>query len=280
MFSEDLDQRIQEKLLVQSDLRSALANGELDLVYQPQLELATGAPVSAEALLRWHHPTRGDVPRELFVPILEESGLLDEVGRWTLERALDDLSAWRARGARLARVAVNLESRQLLDGRLVGFVRDLLASRGLDGSSLELELTEHGLVGDFAASNRTFGELRKMGVRIAVDDFGTGYSSLGYLNELEFDVLKIDRKFVAGIYEGKVLAIIEAVAKVAHTLDKSIVAEGIESARQHSLLAELGCDMGQGFLFCRPLRAEEVAEWILARGGAAATGTAGRAAGS
>ena len=279
-FAEEMDQRVQERLSMQNDLRNALGQGQFSLAYQPQVDFATGRLVGAEALLRWVHPVRGSVPPAIFVPILEETGLIDAVGTWVIEAALAEFARWRQLKLGIERVAVNIASRQLFDRGFVGLVDDAIRRVGVEGDSLELELTEHTVVSDFAHCNRVFRELGARGVRIAIDDFGTGYSSLGYLQELSFDALKIDRAFVAGIPNKKSMAIVQAVLTVAHALGKYVVAEGVESPLQAEQLAVLGCDIGQGYLFSRPLSVDEFVETAHTLGSTALPGEARVAQGS
>jgi diguanylate cyclase (GGDEF)-like protein len=260
-FAEDMDQRVHERLAMQTDLRNALENEELHLVFQPQISLRDRKLVCAEALVRWNHPTRGNVPPGIFVPILEETGLIEAVGAWVLKSALAELVQWRKRGIPIERVSVNVAMRQLFLRGFAGEVEAMLRAAGLVGRDLELELTEHGLVTDFEHTNRVFRELRANGVRIAIDDFGTGYSSLVYLQEITFDVLKIDRAFVSALPDEKSMAIVQAVLAVARALGKKVVAEGVELDVQERLLEGLGCDIGQGFLFGRPLKPADFIAW-------------------
>jgi diguanylate cyclase (GGDEF)-like protein len=261
-FAKEMDLRVQERVALGNDLRRACDRHELFLVYQPQIRLAGHDVVSVEALLRWRHPTRGLVPPAVFVPLLEESGLIETVGAWVLQTALRDLAAWRSAGLPIMRVGVNVAARQLLAPGFVDIVTGSLRAAGLGERSLELELTETTLIGDLRAANARLAELTAHGVRIAVDDFGTGYSSLGYLNELTFDALKIDRAFVVNLPNEKSVAIVKAIVAVAHALGKEVVAEGVEDELQRVQLAHLGCDLAQGYLFSEPLEAPALARWL------------------
>jgi diguanylate cyclase (GGDEF)-like protein len=261
-FAKEMDERIHDRRMLQSDLRSALANRELFLVYQPQIDLATGEVVSAEALLRWRHPTRGLIAPAIVLPVLEETGLVEAIGRWTLRTALEELARWKDHGSSIGRVAVNVTTRQLFDPGFVNLVDECLQSAKLKGSCLEIELTEASLVTDFARADRVLRELAARDIRTAIDDFGTGYSSLGYLKELSFDRVKIDRAFIEGLPDEKSLSIVKAVLGIAHSLGKEVIAEGIESQAQRRLLAKLSCEVGQGFLFCRPLAGPQFSEWL------------------
>jgi diguanylate cyclase (GGDEF)-like protein len=261
-FASEMDEQIQERHTLHHALRHALERGELWLAYQPQHEFKAHRVVSVEALLRWRHPTRGLISPALFVPILEETGLIKDVGAWVLRTALEDLATWRKLGLPLERVAVNVSVRQLQEPGFVASVMDCLAVAGLAGRHLEVEITEASVVADFRATNQTLRQLVENGVRIALDDFGTGYSSLAYLDELVFDALKIDRAFVINLPAERSVAIVKAIVAVAETLGKSVVAEGIETEAQYRKLASLGCDFGQGYLLCRPLDAAALASWI------------------
>jgi diguanylate cyclase (GGDEF)-like protein len=277
-FAEDMDRRVQERHSLHRDLRDALVARELSLAYHAQRMMSGGRYVAAEALLRWDHPQRGPVSPAVFVPILEETGLIGAVGGWVLRRALGDFADWQRRGLPLERVAVNVSASQLLDPDFPALVAETLRDTGLEGKSLEVELTEASLVTDFRTANDSLTRLRGLGVRIAVDDFGTGYSSLAYLNELVFDVLKIDRAFVISLPAPKAVAIVRAVIAVAESLGKEVVAEGIESESQWAHLVALGCDYGQGYLFGKPLPRDEFAAFIERNDVRASVGVARRRA--
>ena len=260
-FAREMDEQLQERHALHHALRHALVGGEFFLVYQPQREFSTHRFKSVEALLRWRHPQRGLVSPALFVPILEETGLIGEVGAWVLRRALADFAEWRALGLPFERVAVNVSARQLQDPTFAETVIESLATAGLEGQHLEVEITEASIIGDFRTTNDALLRLLQQGVRVALDDFGTGYSSLAYLNELVFDTLKIDRAFVANLPTEKSVAIVKAIIAVAGTLGKQVVAEGIETESQYRKLASLGCDVGQGYLLCRPLETAALVAW-------------------
>jgi diguanylate cyclase (GGDEF)-like protein len=263
-FTKDMELRVQERLALGSELRKALEKHELYLVYQPQLELESGRVLAAEALLRWRHPVRGELSPASFIPLLEESGLIESVGAWVVQTALTDLADWQRSGLSIERVAVNVTTRQLLSPAFEDVVSAALEAAGLDARCLELELTETTFIEDLNSANSRLNGLATRGVRIAIDDFGTGYSSLGYLNELTFDSLKIDRGFVVNLPADKAVAIVKAIVGVAHALAKDVVAEGIESEIQKAQLTRLGCDHGQGYLFSAPLEAPRFASWLAA----------------
>ena len=261
-FTKEMDIRVQDRLALSSDLRRALERDELSLVYQPVISLDGNRVASAEALLRWRHPTRGLVSTDLFIPIMEDTGLMDTVGAWVLRTALRDLATWRRAGLLLPRIAVNIGARQLIERGFVETVVDAIDRAGLEPSHLELELTETTLVGDLPSANARLNELALLGVRISIDDFGAGYSSLGYLNELTFDTLKIDRAFVANLPADKSIAIVKAIVAVARALGKEVVAEGVESERQRLQLSKLGCNRAQGYLFSLPLDEPAFQKWL------------------
>ena len=261
-FAKEMDARVQDRLALSSDLRRAIERDELYLVYQPVVSLDGHRVASAEALLRWRHPTRGVVSPALFIPIMEDSGLINTVGAWVLRTALRSLAQWRRAGLLLPRIAVNVAARQLLERGFVDTVTEALRHAELEPHDLELELTESTLVRDFASANARLSELAALGVRIAIDDFGTGYSSLGYLNELTFDSLKIDRAFIANLPVEKSLAIVRAILAVARALGKEVVAEGVESERQLAQLSKLGCNRAQGYVFSIPHEGPEFAKWL------------------
>jgi diguanylate cyclase (GGDEF)-like protein len=262
-FENEMDRIVQERLEMQHDLKIALSNRNFRLVYQPQLDIETGELVCFEALIRWHHPQRGQVPPATFIPVLEEMGLIKEVGQWVMETAFMDYAGWLEQGLRLPRVAVNVSSRQLIGGNFAKFLAGVMHKSKLRGNNVEIELTEHSLIDNFEAANAVLDEVRQLGVRVAIDDFGTGYSSLGYLQELHFDVLKIDRGFVKSLPSEKSAVIVEAIVSVANALGKEVVGEGIDAEVQRLKLVELGCRIGQGFLFSVPIAPEDVIEWSM-----------------
>jgi diguanylate cyclase (GGDEF)-like protein len=261
-FSGDMDRRAHERMALQTDLRVALEEGQLRVAYQPQIDFLSREVVCAEALLRWNHPTRGMVPPIVFIPVLEEIGLMERVEEWVLETALADLARWRAENAKIGSVSVNIGARHLFADRFARNVIDVVNRYGLEGKDLEIELTESSVAADFARTNEVFRELHTGGVRVAIDDFGTGYSSLVYLHGLTFDTLKIDRAFVAGLPHRACVAIIEAVVRLAHALGRRVVAEGVEHEAHEKWLKDLACDIGQGFLYARPVESTQLLAWL------------------
>ena len=258
-FEPSMSRHTLERLELESDLRSALERHELRVHYQPIVKLDSTAIVGFEALVRWQHPTRGLVAPLAFIPLAEETGLIVPLGKWVLETACRQAAKWhRARpdpDGPPPFVSVNLSARQFIQEDLVEDVAAVLAETGLAASALELEITESVLMDKSDAGIRTLRRLRALGVRLVLDDFGTGYSSLSYLKHLPLDTIKIDRSFVNGIEESADRSIVEAVVALAHGLGIGVVAEGIETERQAERLLELGCDLGQGYLFSRPVPA-------------------------
>jgi diguanylate cyclase (GGDEF)-like protein len=249
------------------DLHGALEAQQFFLVFQPTVDLATGAFTGAEALLRWRHPERGVVMPDEFIPVLESSGLIIPVGAWVLEEACRRAAAWAEAGHGLV-VSVNLSARQLERDRIIDDVDRALTVTGLNPDSLILELTETALMRNVEASMVRLQLLKALGVRIAVDDFGTGYSSLAYLRQFPIDVLKIDRTFVAGIAENaESAALVDTLIQLGKVLGLKTVAEGIETEEQRTLLRAAGVDVGQGYLFARPLTVADFERLLRIRGG-------------
>jgi diguanylate cyclase (GGDEF)-like protein/PAS domain S-box-containing protein len=260
IFNSSMNARAIERLELEADLRQALDRQEFVLHYQPQVELASGRIVGAEALIRWQHPVRGLVPPGDFIPLAEETGLIGPLGWWTLEEACRQARRWqerrRAGHAPLLRVAVNLSARQFQAPNLSAQVGAILERVGLEPRYLQLEITESTVMEDAAATITTLRELKTLGVALAIDDFGTGYSSLSYLKRFPVDTLKIDRAFVRGLgCESEDNAIARTIVGLADILGLTVTAEGVETGEQRALLAALSCGYAQGFYFSRPVTA-------------------------
>jgi diguanylate cyclase (GGDEF)-like protein len=254
-----------------ADLREALARGELALRYQPKIDAGSGQVTAAEALLGWLHPTRGPVSPAVFLPIAERYGLIDAIGEWIVEDACRQARAWRDAGLRM-RVAINLSALQLRDQTLVDRILAALRRHGVQPGQLTCEITESVAMSDAALARRSFERLGAAGIHVSIDDFGTGHSSLAYLRQLPVQELKIDRSFVTDLaHSADARAIVEAVLRMAHALGLKVVAEGVETERQHELLVQMGCDELQGYLYARPMPAEALTRWAL--GEAAANST-------
>jgi diguanylate cyclase (GGDEF)-like protein/PAS domain S-box-containing protein len=257
-FEPDMDERLRERRSLQNDLRSAADNGELFLHYQPQA-LINGEIVGFEALLRWRHPTRGNIPPNIFIPIAEESGLIIAIGEWVLREACREAASWPAK----LQIAVNLSPVQFLHGDLAGLVHSVLLETGLSPGRLELEITEGVLIDDLARAVSILRRLKTVGVRIAMDDFGAGYSSLSYLQAFPFDTIKIDRAFVSNVEcNPQSAAIVRAVIGLARGLEVPVIAEGVETRDQLAFLARESCDEVQGYLVGRPAPIETYAKIV------------------
>jgi diguanylate cyclase (GGDEF)-like protein/PAS domain S-box-containing protein len=261
-YAADMTRQALDRIELENALRSAIPQRQLELHYQPQIDLASGAVVGLEALMRWKHPTRGFVSPALFIPIAEESELIQELGHWALMEAVQRTAQWHGAGA-WVRVAVNVSARQF---RREGFAQAVAAAlklHGLKADSLELELTESALIDDRERALRVLEELKTLGVQIAVDDFGTGYSSLSYLSGLPVDCLKIDRAFVMRLDKGgRDAALAQAVVSMGHALGMRVLAEGVETAEQLRFLRSHDCDEGQGYLFAKPATPDALADLL------------------
>ena len=262
-FTAGMNVQVLARLDLELALRGALEGGQFVLYYQPKLELNTGRVSGVEALLRWNRPGYGLVYPAEFVPIMEETGLVVRVGEWIVDEACRQIAAWNADGVRDVRVAVNVSSRQFVEGDLEGVIRAALDRHGVEPGLLELELTESALMSNAGHTIAVLGRLKELGIRIAIDDFGTGYSSLAYLKRFPIDKLKIDIAFVRDIVTNPDdAAIALAIISMAHSLHMQVIAEGVESRAQMAYLRRHRCDEIQGFHFARALPAEEVARLV------------------
>jgi predicted signal transduction protein with EAL and GGDEF domain len=264
VYARELDQSSVRRLALLGELRSAITEDDLRLRYQPCLDLATGAVQSAEALVRWQHPTHGLLPPSEFIELAEVSGLIRPLTRWVIENVLGQLRAWCDEGVAL-RVAVNLSVKDLYDRDLVPWLHDRLDAWGVDASLLKLEITESEVMDDPLLALEVLGKLKTLGVWTSIDDFGTGYSSLAYLKHLPIDELKIDKSFVGNlVHDANDLVIVRSTIDLSHNLGLTVVAEGVEDAATLERLAELSCDRAQGFYVSRPLPGSAVAGWLRA----------------
>jgi diguanylate cyclase (GGDEF)-like protein len=261
-FEETGDPHVTNDAAMRADLRGALARGEFELHYQPRVGSDSGRMRSAEGLLRWRHRTLGLVAPNRFIHLLEDGGLIDDVGVWAIGSACRQLVVWRAQGIALDAVAVNVSTRQLHAPAFADRVIDILRRCQLPASSLELEITESVFMGEASAAIAQLQALHDAGVRLALDDFGTGYSSLSYLHKLPISTLKVDRSFVADLdVRDSALALTRSIVALARALQLHVVAEGVETERQAELLRGLGCDELQGYLYSRPLPADQLAAY-------------------
>jgi diguanylate cyclase (GGDEF)-like protein/PAS domain S-box-containing protein len=253
-FSSDLSDRAQERLSLERDLWAALRRGDLQLHYQPQVDIRTGRIVGAEALLRWHHAERGHVPPSQFIPVAEQSDLIHALGEWVLETALTQLAAWQDRGLTGFHLAVNIAPAQLVRRDLCDRVQGALRATGADPSRVMLEISENLFLKEPVVVAEMLANLRALEMRVAIDDFGTGHSSIGHLKRLPIDQVKIDMSFVRPLANGETdVAIVRGMIALAHSLRLSVVAEGVETARQYQILQELLCDEVQGHHISRAL---------------------------
>ncbi len=263
VFECGMADALQSRMELEMDLRVALENEEFFLAFQPTFDLASMSPTGLEALIRWDSPTRGVVQPDDFIPLLEETGLITDIGRWVLNRACVQAMAWRESGYPVG-IAVNVSARQLDCDRIVSDVQDALSESGLDPAALTLEITETTLMRDAEETVRRLTAIKDTGVRIAIDDFGTGYSSLGHLRQFPVDALKIDRSFITGLasnLEGE--SLLHTLVQLGKALSIETIAEGIEQPKELSLLRGEQCDGGQGFLFARPLDAEATTAFLV-----------------
>lgn len=266
-YSQQMNVLATSRLKLEGKLRKSLSHNEMQLYYQPQIDLASGKIVSVEALLRWDQPELGMISPGVFIPIAEEIGMIIELGAWVLNEACKQNKSWQEAGFEPLRIAVNLSSMQFLQHDLSKTVAQALEKSGLDPKYLELEITESIIMHNVNETIITLNEFKEMGISISVDDFGTGYSSLGYLKRLPLDTLKIDRTFVKDIPENEDdVTITSAIIAMAHSLGLGIVAEGVETESQLDFLVHLGCELAQGYLFSKPVPPDELMELLQLQG--------------
>lgn len=264
-FETEMGQAATVRMKLENALHHAIDREEFELHYQPRIDLKSMRVVGFETLIRWNHPKLGRVPPLQFIPIAEDCGLIEPIGHWVLQESCRQLRRLIDMTGRELRLSVNVSARQLKSKLLVQQVQDILQEVGLPSHVLELELTETALMEDMDASAAILRELKKLGVMLAVDDFGTGYSGLAYLQRFPLDVLKLDRTFLNENAEGaKNLKFVKAFLDLAHALNLSVVAEGVETREILDYLLEFSCDEGQGYLFAKPLPVDEL-EVFLAR---------------
>ena len=265
-FKESMNVEAVERVTLDRELRQAIQRGELELHYQPQLDLRSGEIICAEALMRWRHPRLGLVPPGRFIPIAEESGYIEHLGRWLLREACGQVKAWQTDGLRVSRLAVNISAIQFRKPDLVDFIKECTRQAGIAPESLDLEVTESVLMDRGSDVERMLRELAAMGVSISLDDFGTGFSSLAYLKRFPVHKVKIDRGFVEGLgRDSDSEAIVAAIVAMSHALGKEVVAEGAETDEQISVLRKLGCDVVQGYRISKPLPVAEFSAFVKAR---------------
>jgi len=253
------------RLSYENELQKALHNGEYELYYQSKVEPETSQVVSVEALIRWNHPVKGLVPPNDFIPLLEETGLINSVGTWVVDTACKQVKSWHDKGYAPMRVSVNISARQFMSGDLVSVVDNALKASGLEAKYLELELTESMFIGNKDDAIGTMLKLKTLGVALSIDDFGSGYSSLSSLKHFPIDYLKIDRSFVKNLNENhKDMALTSAIAVMAYSLGIGVIAEGVENQEQLDFFRSQGCKEVQGFLFSKPVSASDFEQLQLA----------------
>ncbi|NWL78376.1 GGDEF-domain containing protein [Pseudomonas taiwanensis] len=262
-YIASVDSEMRRRRELEKDLREALNRGEMHLVYQPQVDYRDHRVVGVEALLRWQHPQHGFVPPDLFIPLAEQNGSIIPIGEWVLDQACRQLREWHDQGFSELRMAINLSTVQLHHAELPRVVNNLLQVYRLPQRSLEMEVTETGLMEDISTAAQHLLSLRRSGALIAIDDFGTGYSSLSYLKSLPLDKIKIDKSFVQDVLEDEDDAtIVRAIIQLARNLGMQVIAEGVETAEQEAYIIAQGCNEGQGYLYSKPLPARELTLYL------------------
>ena len=250
-----------ERVALTRDLRRAIEDGDLQLVFQPMVRFAEGRAHAFEALARWTHPQRGEIPPDRFISLAEQHGLIEPLGRWVLHEAVDQLRRWRDAGLSMGdmEMSINVSRVQLSRRGLAEEIFEALTARGIPPWQLVIEVTESAVMDDPEVANATLDALAQAGVRVALDDFGVGQSSLACLCDLPLDALKLDRGFITSLASSRqAAAIVRAVCDMARTLGFSVVAEGVETEAQSQVVEALGCDIGQGFLYARPVSPQEI----------------------
>jgi diguanylate cyclase (GGDEF)-like protein len=263
VFTAEMDEDMSQDLELLRDFRQALDNDGLELVFQPKINAASGRITAAEALLRWKHAQRGDVPPSVFVALAERFGLVTRLGDWVIDRACRTAGLWAGKGLNM-RVAINLSAQHLREPDLAQRIGQALSRNRIEPARLTCEITETLAMENTQATQATLAQLGLLGVHLSIDDFGTGYSSLAYLRRLPAKEIKIDRSFVIDLERsGDARAVVDAVIKLAHALGKRVVAEGVETVKQRRILTEMGCDELQGYLFAAPMTADDLLQWAL-----------------
>ncbi len=263
-FSQEMNQEMEERLILERDMRRAIAEKQFFLDYQPQIDLNTGKITGFEALVRWHHPQKGLILPSLFISVAEDTGLITPLCEYVMDTAFDQIKKWNRLGLGKMTMAVNLSAAQFQDKNLLSTIQKLLKKKKVAASNLEMEITESLLMKDAKQAGDILSQLSELGVRIAIDDFGTGYSSLSYLHKFAVDKLKVDKSFVRDLETNRDNAeIIKAIVSLGHALGLTVIAEGCENETQLQMLKDLGCDMVQGFYIARPLSAQKAQEFIV-----------------
>lgn len=263
-YMEYMNREEIQRTNMERQLRSAIAKDQLILLYQPLVNLKTGIVTGAEALLRWDHPERGIISASDFIPLAEETGMIDQIGKWVLTQACHQYVNWMNVGIVLERISVNVSGRQFLSGEFRSTLLDILKETGLSGNNLELEITENLLMDDRCELKEIIDDLHDLGIKFSIDDFGTGYSSLSYLKQFPVDTLKVDRGFLKDVPDSDdACAIVKTIVMMAHTLKLKVIAEGIENTRQLDYLKSIHCNVGQGYFYHAPLGQDEFAGFCI-----------------
>jgi diguanylate cyclase (GGDEF)-like protein/PAS domain S-box-containing protein len=262
-FTAEMKTHASERLRLESEMRAALKNNEFLLHYQPQVDTLSGEIIGLETLVRWQHPEKGLIPPGVFIPVAEDSGLIVPLGEWIMKEACKQYRKWQDTGLEPVRIAVNLSGRQFVRQDLRGMVEKVLDDAGIAPSAIELELTESTIMEHVEETVETLKTLRDLGVHLSIDDFGTGYSSMAYLKRFTIDKLKIDQSFVRDLAtDSDDAAIVIATIAMAHALNLTVIAEGVETEEQLQFLKENGCEQMQGYYFSRPLPVEKITELL------------------
>lgn len=258
-----MTQAAQARAGLEKDLRVALDKAEFELYYQPKVTMNPLRVVACEALIRWNHPEHGFIPPDVFIPVAEEIGMILPLGEWILNEATQQVADWRQKGLLEVGMAINLSPAQFKDEKLANKIRDCIKRSSSDVKMFEFEITETILMDSIQATSEGLLALKKLGVTLAIDDFGTGYSSLSYLKSFDIDTLKIDKSFVDDIdTDSDNAEIISAVMSLSHNLGLTVVAEGVETKEQLEILADLGCDIYQGYFFSKPLPPDAFFDYV------------------
>ena len=265
VFEPSMGKDSAEQIQLQSDLRTALAEQQICMHYQPKVDAKSGRVTAVEALMRWHHPVRGMIAPDVFIPLAERSGMIHALGQLAITQSCQQLNAWARQGLEM-RVAINISVQQLRTSELADFLAQTMQANGLQPHQVLCEITESVAMEDTQTTQRALEQLRKLGVRLSIDDFGTGYSSLSYLRQLQVQQIKVDRSFIQDITASEAArAVVQAVIDLAHALGLRVIAEGVENAEQRDILLAMGCDGFQGFFFGRPMPAEQLWAWMHAQ---------------
>lgn len=265
-YSKAIHEKVLTRFALESDLKQALDQDQLTLVFQPKISITTGELVGVEALTRWKHPTRGEVPPSVFIPLAEETGLIIQLGAWVMKKSCETMQQWVANGVMDTPIAINCSPIQFDRGSITANIDAALKASKLDPRLLEVELTESLFLTEIEKGIAVLHDIKKLGVQVSIDDFGTGFSSLSYLKRLPVDKLKIDHSFVKDLPDDAGdAAIVTAIITLAHNLNLSVVAEGVETSAQYKWLKNQGCDEYQGFLASAPLSADELVVWLIDR---------------